>query len=164
MAAAAGPTPALRPVTDADAQELFGLLALCFADYPGCFVDPHDDLKDLLRPGQSFPPPGGFFVIEDERGRVGACAALHFPEQGVAELHRVYVRPDLQRRGLGRRLSEAMLARAVEAGASRMILFSDTRFAGAHAMYQRLGFSRVGGARPLGDISNSQEYRFERAL
>jgi len=82
----------------------------------------------------------------------------------VAELHRVYVRPDLQRRGLGRRLSEAMLARAAEAGATCMILFSDTRFAGAHAMYRRLGFTRVGGARPLGDISNSHEYRFERAL
>ena len=164
MSAAPGPFPALRPACDADAQELFGLLALCFADYPGCFVDPHDDLKDLLRPGQSFPPPGGFFVIEDGRGRIGACAALDFPEQGVAELHRVYVRPDLQRRGLGRRLSEAMLARAAAAGATRMILYSDTRFAGAHAMYQRLGFARVGGARALGDISGSREYRFERAL
>jgi GNAT superfamily N-acetyltransferase len=154
----------LRLVRDVDAQELFGLLALCFADYPGCFVDPHDDLKDLLRPEQSFPPPGGFFTIEDERGRVGACAALDFPEQGVAELHRVYVRPDLQRRGLGRRLSEAMLARAAEAGATRMILYSDTRFTGAHAMYQRLGFTRVGEVRALGDISGSHEYRFERAL
>jgi GNAT superfamily N-acetyltransferase len=164
LAAAAGTALALRPARDADAQELFGLLALCFADYPGCFVDPHDDLRDLLRPGQSFPPPGGFFVLEDERGRVGACAALAFPEPGMAELHRVYVRPDLQRRGLGRRLSETMLARAAEAGAARMILYSDTRFAGAHAMYRRLGFARVGEARPLGDVSNSHEYRFERLL
>jgi putative acetyltransferase len=43
--------PVLRSVVDEDAQDLFGLLSLCFAEYPGCFVDPHDDLKDLRAPG-----------------------------------------------------------------------------------------------------------------
>ena len=38
----------LRLATDDDAQDLFGLLALCFAEYPGCYVDPHGDLVDLL--------------------------------------------------------------------------------------------------------------------
>ena len=41
----------LRLARDDDAQDLFGLLSLCFADYPGCFVDPHDDLPDLRAPG-----------------------------------------------------------------------------------------------------------------
>ena len=56
----------LRLARDADAQDLFGLLALCFEEYPGCFVDPHDDLSDLLRAGSSFADRGGaFFVVED---------------------------------------------------------------------------------------------------
>ncbi len=154
----------LRPVDDSDSQDLFGLLTLCFAGYPGCYVDPHDDLKDLLKPSTRFGEPGGFFVLEDERGRVCACVALDFPQEGVAELHRVYVRPDRHRRGIGRRLSEAMEARARAAGARRMILYSDTRFAAAHAMYEKLGFTRFGDARPLGDISGSHEYGFEKAL
>jgi len=63
----------LRPAADADAQDLFGLLSLCFAEYPGCFVDPHDDLPDLRAPGSSFDRRGGaFWVVDDERGRV--CA------------------------------------------------------------------------------------------
>lgn len=154
----------LRPVTRGDAQDLFGLLTLCFADYPGCYTDPHDDLKDLLEPADKYAAPGGFFALEDERGRICACIALAFPAPGVAELHRVYVRPDRHRRGLGRRMTEAMEARARAAGATRMVLYSDTRFTAAHAMYERLGFIRIGGERAVGDISGSIEYCFEKAL
>ena len=44
----------IRPARDEDAQDLFGLLALCFAEYPGCYVDPHDDLAELRAPGSAF--------------------------------------------------------------------------------------------------------------
>ncbi len=42
--------PNLRAAIDADAQDLFGLLTLCFAEYPGCYTDPHGDLPDLVKP------------------------------------------------------------------------------------------------------------------
>jgi len=155
---------ALRLARDDDAQDLYGLLSLCFAEYPGCFIDPHDDLPDLLRAGSAFPSPGGFWVMEDERGRVCACVALDFPEGGVAELHRLYVRPDQRSRGLGRALTETVEARARAAGAVSIRLFSDTRFATAHRLYLRLGYEQSRETRPLGDISNSLEYRFGKLL
>lgn len=154
----------IRLVRDDDAQDLFGLVTLCFADYPGCFTDPHDDMKDLRQPTGRFVEPGGFFVMEDARGRVCASIALDFPEAGVGELHRVYVRPDMHRRGIGRRLTALMEERALAHGAHRMILYSDTRFHAAHAMYERMGFVRQEGERPCGDISNSFEYRFEKTF
>ncbi|MEZ0170254.1 GNAT family N-acetyltransferase [Microvirga sp. TS319] len=155
----------LRAVEDRDAQDLFGLLALCFADYPGCFVDPHDDLKDLRTPGSSPRPNDGIlWVTEDESGRVCACAAMDFPEAGIAELHRLYVRPDRRGKGLGSFLVRAVERHAREKGARRLVLWSDTRFTDAHRLYGKLGYTKTGAVRDLGDISNSSEYHFEKAL
>ncbi len=158
-------TLAIRPATDADAQDLFGLLALCFADYPGCYVDPHDDLTDILRPASSAAARGmAFLVIEDDRGRVGACVAWDMPQPRTAELHRLYVRPDMRRRGIARRLVALCEDAARARGATRMILYSDTRFTDAHRLYESLGYRRGDTVRQLGDISNSREFHFEREL
>ena len=154
---------ALRPARDEDAQDLFGLLALCFAEYPGCFVDPHDDLADLRAPGRAFPS-GAFWVVEDEGGRVCACAAVDWPEASAAELHRVYVRPDRRRRGLAAELVGEAERWARERGAARMVLWSDTRFEGAHRLYERLGYRGRPETRVLGDVSRSTEQRFEKDL
>lgn len=155
----------LRRAADADAQDLFGLLSLCFSEYPGCFVDPHDDLPDLRSPGSSFDRRGGaFWVVDDERGRVCACVAVDFPEARAAELHRLYVRPDQRGRGLGGALVRKVESHARETGATRIFFWSDTRFTNAHRLYQRLGYVKVDGQRDLGDISNSVEYRFEKDL
>lgn len=165
-----------RPARDEDAQDLFGLLTLCFAEYPGCYTDPHGDLPDLVKPGHWKERRGAdgrllggeFLMVEDEIGRVCACVALDFPareEDGtpLAELHRLYVRPDRRGRGLAARLVERIEARAREAGARRIVLWSDTRFATAHRLYTRLGYAR-GGTRELGDISQSHEFFFEKRL
>lgn len=155
----------VRLAEDGDAQDLFGLLALCFADYPGCFVDPHDDLKDLRAPGSSFDGKGGaFWVVEDESGRICACVAVDFPEEAAAELHRLYVRPDQRGRGLGAALVRQVELHARSKGANRIFFWSDTRFTTAHRLYKRLGYRQTEGERELGDISNSIEYRFEKAL
>ena len=161
----AGEAIRIRPARDEDAQDLFGLLALCFAEFPGCFVDPHDDLKDLRRPDSAFSGPGGaFWVVEDGRGRVCACVAVDVPQPGVAELHRLYVRPDRRRNGLGETLVRLVEDHARGQGASALFFWSDTRFVDAHRLYARLGYGRADGTRDLGDISNSVEYRFEKSL
>jgi putative acetyltransferase len=48
-------------------------------------------------------------------------------------------------------------------GASRIVLWSDTRFLTAHRLYRRLGYAQQ-GSRQLADISQSAEYGFEKAL
>jgi len=157
--------PILRPVVDADAQDLFGLLSLCYAEYPGCFVDPHDDLPDLLAAGSSYAEThGAFWAVEDERGRVCACVAVDFPEEGTAELHRLYVRPDRRGQGLGSLLVRQAESHARARGAARIVLWSDTRFTTAHRLYTRLGYAQIDGERQLTDISKSAEYRFEKTF
>jgi putative acetyltransferase len=157
--------PVIRPVIDADAQDLFGLLSLCYAEYPGCFVDPHDDLPDLRAAGSSYAATdGAFWAVEDERGRVCACVAVDFPERGTAELHRLYVRSDRRGQGLGSLLVHQAENRARARGADRIVLWSDTRFTTAHRLYRRLGYTQVDGQRQLADISKSAEYRFEKTF
>jgi putative acetyltransferase len=154
-----------RPARDEDAQDLFGLLSLCFAEYPGCLVDPHDDLTDLLRAGSSFAAKGGaFWVVDDERGRVCACVAVDYPEPGFGEMHRLYVRPDRRGLGLGGRLVRLVEDHARARGARTLGFWSDTRFTTAHRLYGRAGYLQVPGAREVGDVSNTVEYRFEKAL
>ena len=163
--ATAPSTPFIRPVVDEDAQDIFGLIAICYAEYPGCFVDPHDDLPDLRAPSVSYVASGGaFWAVEDERGRVCACVAVDFPETRIAELHRLYVRPDMRGQGLGSRLVRRAESHARQRGAERLVLWSDTRFTTAHRLYSRLGYARIDGQRQLADISQSAEYRFEKAL
>ena len=159
------PHSTIRPARDEDAQDLFGLLALCFAEYPGCYVDPHADLVDLRAPGRSYAERGGaFLVAEDGRGRACACVAVDYPAPATGELHRLYVRPDQRRKGLGERLIRLAEAHAAERGATRMFFWSDTRFSIAHRLYERLGYARAPATRELGDVSNSVEYRFEKQL
>lgn len=176
-------SPSLRPARDDDAQDLFGLITLCFAEYPGCFTDPHSDLPDLVRPGhwrerrgkaedgkEGALLGGEFLVMEDERGRISACVAVDYPARDaaagkpIAELHRLYVRPDCRRRGIAEALTARVEAMAREAGAVKLILWSDTRFEGAHRLYRRLGYAQGTETRPLGDISHSIEFYFEKAL
>ncbi len=155
----------IRPVRDGDAQDLFGLLTLCFAEYSGCFTDPHDDLPDLLRPASHAAENGAdFFVIEDVTGRVCACIAMDSPAPGTVEIHRLYVRPDCRGRGLARTLVEHVETRARAAGATRIILWSDTRFDNAHALYEKRGYARAPEKRELGDVSGSVEWFFEKGL
>ena len=158
-----GHRPAPRAVRDDDAQDLFGLVALCFAGFPGCFVDPHDDMPDLARPATWWAERGGaFWVVEDARGRIAACVALDHPRPGTAELHRLYVRPDQRRRGLGEELVRLVEDTARQRGASTVTFWSDTRFLDAHRLYGRLGYRDLGRSRELGDVSASVEKLFEK--
>ena len=154
-----------RLARNEDAQDLFGLIALCFAEYPGCFVDPHDDLRDLRAAGDAFASrAGAWWVCEDARGRVCASAAVDLASEGDAELHRLYVRPDRRRRGIGEALVGQAERFAAQAGAARLCFWSDTRFEAAHRLYSRLGFQSSGETRELGDISRTRELFFEKRL
>ncbi|CAN1521096.1 NAT_SF domain containing protein [Rhabdaerophilaceae bacterium] len=170
------PILALRPARDSDAQDLYGLLTLCFAEYPGCFSDPHGDLADLITPGRwserraidGRALGGEFLVVEDERGRVYASVAYDFPADPVgdrvsAELHRLYVRPDHRGKGVAEALVKRIEDRVQQRGATHLQFWSDTRFEAAHRLYTRLGYER-GCIRALGDISNSNEYFFDKPL
>jgi len=68
------------------------------------------------------------------------------------------------RRARAEELVGIVEAEALRRGAARIVFWSDTRFTNAHRLYERMGYVRHPGERDLGDISNSREYFFEKAL
>ena len=166
--AGAGPGPAgtwRRPAVDDDSWEIVALVAACWSEYPGCVVDVHGECPDLLAPATTFTGAGGrLWVLTDRCATVVATGGWLPRPGGVAELERLYVARRWRRRGLAAHLAGLVEAAARADGRARVELWSDTRFAEAHALYERLGYRRSGHERDLADLSRTREWHFVKTL
>jgi putative acetyltransferase len=101
------------------------------------------DLKYIDRPRESIIDEGGeiFFAIADGEV-VGTCAAIWHDKETV-ELAKLAVSEKAQGRGIGRRLTEAVIEWARAAGARKVVLVSATKLSVALRLYERLGFVHV---------------------
>jgi len=166
----AGPRLRLRPVTDADAEQLIALIGSVYAEYPGCVLDLAGVDDDLPAPGRVAARRGSpWWVLEDEdtagaRRVVASVGAGPLGEDGAVELKRLYVAASHRRRGLAADLVEVVERHASAVGATRIVLWSDTRFRDAHRLYARLGYRDTGERRQLHDPSDTTEIRFEKGL
>jgi putative acetyltransferase len=115
--------------------------------------------------------------VLDEAGTVGACigvAPLDGPVtpalraagdvERVVELKRLYGAAEVRRHGLGAALVARVETWTRAHGADAIVLWSDTRFTGAHRLYERLGYERTGQQRELHDPSDTVEDQFVRLL
>lgn len=162
------PLGGLRPVRDDDAARLAALIGGVFAEYPGCVLDLDGVDADLRHKATEVAAHGGeFWVLERDDDRLDACIGYVPCEvDGAAgiELTRLYVAAVARRRGLGRALVERVEAAARTRGASIVELWSDSRFADAHRLYDRLGYARTRETRQLDDPSQTTELRFVKHL
>ena len=175
----------VRPVRDADGEQLFTLVGGVFAEYPGCVLD-RDGIDADLHAWESHlaARDGAGWVLEDDTGRLVACVgvaptselpagAAELPADdadlagaapAAVELKRLYVDADLRRRGIGAALVRRVEAWARAEGADLVVLWSDTRFGDAHRLYSRLGYHELAAERHLDDPSDTTETAFARAL
>jgi putative acetyltransferase len=93
-----------------------------------------------------------------------ACCGVKPLGDGAVELKSMYVAVAARRQGLARLLDGLVRDEARRRGATRVELWSDTRFADAHVTYAALGYSRLPGERDLHDLSHSREYPFAAQL
>lgn len=133
--------------TDAEAIEATRAI---FLDYAGSLsVDLHfQDFEQELAslPGEYAPPRGALWLAR-VNGVVAGCCALR-PADGVdyanaAEMKRLYVRPPFRGFALGRRLAEAALDAARQAGYSCVLLDTLDDMEAARALYEDLGFEEI---------------------
>jgi ribosomal protein S18 acetylase RimI-like enzyme len=130
----------LAEVTDAAdveaVRELFSEYARA-VDAPLCFPGFARELAGL--PGEYGPPHGRLFL-----GRAGAvpagCVGLRRLDAATAEMKRLYVRPAYRGSALGRRLAEAAIEAARDAGCARIVLDTLPKMREAISLYRRLGF------------------------
>jgi putative acetyltransferase len=128
------------PAQIAQARELF----LEYADSLGfslCFQSFDQELAGL--PGD-YAPPDGRLLIAEYRGQLAGCVALHKLEAEICEMKRLYLRPQLRGRGVGRALAEAVIEEARAIGYRKMRLDTvEPVMPNAVAMYRRLGFAEI---------------------
>jgi putative acetyltransferase len=104
------------------------------------------------------------FVARDEAGRAVGCGALKMADDGLAEVKRMFTRPDVRGQRVGSALLEAIEALARRNGVKTLMLETGTGpgFAGAFRLYENSGFT-VRGA--FFDYPDSEWSRFyEKSL
>lgn len=109
-----------------------------------CFQNFEAELAGL--PGDYAPPRGALFMAHSAHDMVGCCAlrpldTADYPN--ACEMKRLYVRPALRGKGLGRRLAEAVMQAASLAGYTYVLLDTLSEMETARAMYQELGFVEI---------------------
>jgi putative acetyltransferase len=155
----------LRDARDDDADGLITLIGGVFAEYPGCLLDVDGEIPELRRIASAFRAwRGEFWIVEEGRQIVACVGYSQSGDSDAVELRKLYVRRDQRRKGLGRALCDRVEHAAHALRASRIELWSDTRFTDAHRLYEKLGFVRGPETRPLHDISNTIEYYYSRSL
>ncbi|HYM97686.1 MAG TPA: GNAT family N-acetyltransferase, partial [Candidatus Sulfotelmatobacter sp.] len=88
-------------------------------------------------------PGVGTFLVARADGRAVGCGAIRRLDPTTAEIKRMYVEPDLQGRGVGRQILEALEAVARELGTNRLVLETGIYQAEAIALYRKAGFKPV---------------------
>ena len=103
------------------------------------------DLRVLESPQEQILDKGGHILVAVRDGEpVGVCALLRVDGE-TFELAKMAVAEHARGVGAGYRLGEAAKAWACQAGASRLILESNTILAPAIALYRKLGFTECSG-------------------
>lgn len=134
------PGVAIRPAQTDD--DLAAVRAL-FRDYERsqdkspCFEGFEAELNGL--PG-AYAAPAGALLLATVDGRPVGVVGVRPLGDGTAEMRRLFVRPEARGRQAGRRLAEAALAAAGEAGHRALRLETLTAMTAARALYESLGF------------------------
>jgi GNAT superfamily N-acetyltransferase len=79
----------------------------------------------VMRHLNQFAPPAGRLLLVLEDDAVLSCGGLRPIGPGVAEIKRMYLRPEARGRGLGRKLLEALLAASRQEGYQQVRLDTD---------------------------------------
>jgi putative acetyltransferase len=106
-----------------------------------CFQSFDQELAEL--PGD-YAPPRGRLLLATYAGGLAGCVALHGLERNIAEMKRLYVRPQFRGKRIGFALVHQLLAEAREIGYRSVRLDTvEPVMKDAVKMYRRLGFREI---------------------
>ncbi len=131
-----------RPGSEADATAFRQLNEEWIQRY---FVIEDDDRRVLGDPAGQILTPGGVILFAEVDGRTVGCCALvtQADDAQTYELAKLAVTAAFQGRQIGRKLTEASMARAQSLGAKRLVLTTNSGLHAARRLYESLNFTYV---------------------
>jgi len=126
-----------RPGTDADAVRDLFLEYGASLGFSLCFQGFDQELATL--PGE-YAPPHGCLLLAKRGDEAAGCVAVRSLDGQRSEMKRLYVRPEFQGTGLGRRLAERAIVFARSCGYRSMVLDTLPDMKAARTLYLSLGF------------------------
>lgn len=128
------------PAEISEARRLFEEYAAWLA-IDLCFQNFEKELREL--PG-AYARPRGRLILALDGEEVAGCIALRELDEHVCEMKRLFVRPQFQGRGIGRILTERIIAEARQMGYRRMRLDTlPSKMERAVGVYRALGFEET---------------------
>jgi GNAT superfamily N-acetyltransferase len=100
-------------------------------------ADPDDLQADHLA------PPHGVFLVAWIDGVAVGCGGIRRYDDTTGEIKRMYVKPDVRRRGISRVVLEELEARARAIGYTQLVLETGTRQPEAIALYESADYESI---------------------
>jgi len=92
----------------------------------------------------AYAPPAGALLLAEQSGQVVGCVALRpLVPPVIAELKRLYVRPEARGEGTGLALTDAVIDRARQAGYLQIRLDTLPSMRQAQNLYRAMGFVEI---------------------
>jgi GNAT superfamily N-acetyltransferase len=154
----------IRHGQDGDAAGFITIIGTCWAQYPGIVFDVDAEMPELRTLASYYANRGGALWAAESEGQIAGLVATVPQTAGAWEICRVYTMPDTHGSDLGHRLLATAEQHARDAGAERLVLWSDTRFDRAHRFYEKHGYVRHGAIRVLHDLSNTLEFGYAKQV
>jgi len=135
----------IRSATNADAPAIRALVAEVLHEY-GLDHDPSGTDADLADIETNYLAAGGMFevVVDPDHGdQIVGTVGMYPHGAYICELRKMYLRPQVRGRGVGRQLMERALAFAKEHGFWRLELETANVLREALSLYRKYGFRPV---------------------
>ncbi len=139
----------IRPSTDADVPALAAVYRWNVLNGTGTFeLDPPDDAEMSRRRADVLERGWPWLVAEREGAVLGYAYATQFRPRPAYRFYledSIYLAPEAQRRGLGKRLLAELLGRCEAAGGRQVLaVIGDSQNLGSIALHAAHGFEHVG--------------------
>ena len=97
----------------------------------------------VTHPDEAIIEPGGAILMAEYDGVVAGTVALRKLDEKTFEFTKMAVDNNFRRRGIAEELSYASFEKAKDLGATRVILYSNRKNAGADRLYEKIGFKHL---------------------
>jgi GNAT superfamily N-acetyltransferase len=135
-------------------------LAQYFSELARRFEAGFDPARSISANADELTPPTGVFVVARLGGRPVGCGALKRKDRRTGEIKRMWVSSDTRGLGIGRRILEALEARARTFGLRTLRLETNRTLEEAQALYRGCGCAEIA---PFNDEPYAHHW-FEKSL